>query len=73
MASKPLRCRFEVSDSHAVTASGVFVIGSITLENVNLGIAVISGLCGLIVILPKAIETLKRAEWRKIFRREPKR
>lgn len=56
--------------THELKVSGGFVLASLTAQSINVAIAILTGLCGLIVILPKTIETLRRTKWRTLFSRD---
>lgn len=41
------------------------------LSHINALVALITGLCGLVVALPAAIRTIRDTDWKTLFRRRP--
>lgn len=55
---------------HELKLASGLTLASLTAQSLNVYLALLTGLCGFIVILPKAIQTIRHTNWKKLFSRE---
>lgn len=60
-----------MTDRATIATGGGFVFAGLTLQNINAAIATVASLCGLVVVLPAAIRTLRETDWRHLFKKRP--
>jgi hypothetical protein len=67
----------EAARGHELTLAGFFTFASITFQklkafggDLNTVVVLTTSIAGLIVILPRAVQTIKNTDWKKLFSRE---